>query len=204
MDFELIHFFDAPVEAVENAMFQPAYGAFLVDQTELMTRQALLSCEELSCEDERGLIRRRLLRSPRPSFDSIGPLRFPPELFEFIEDSTWDPAHRKLTFENIPTADKVAAQVDNRGEVTFSPLGAAKSQRTTRVQIKVLRLPLLVRPFTSLVEQALVREAKRMLEGEAAALRAFLATKGALQHGQQPRAQRSVQGQSASFSLVAS
>ena len=45
---------------------------------------------------------------PRPAFDRIGPKKVPAHWFEFVEESAWEKATRKLVFDNVPFTEKVA------------------------------------------------------------------------------------------------
>ena len=170
MHFEVEHVFDAPVEAVEAAMFHPGYVAFLLERSDLLT-----SHDVKWFEDDGAQIRRRVQLAPRPAFDRIGSKRVPPEWFEFVEESTWDRQGRKLSFENIPTTLKIANRVVNRGELTLEALAPGKTKRRTCGEIRLRDLPLLARPLAPLIEQVLAREAKRMFEAEARVLEAWLA-----------------------------
>lgn len=175
MHFEVEHVFDAPVEAVEAAMFNPVYAAFLIERSDVLSGQAVESIE-----DDGLHVRRRVQHAAKPSFDRIGTKKVPPEWFEFVEESTWDRGLRKLTFNNIPTTDKIASKLTNRGEVTLIEVSPGKTKRVARGEIKVHDLPLLARPFAPLVEQILAREAKRMFEAEAIVMREWLLTHGGL------------------------
>ena len=175
MNFEVEHVFDAPVEAVEAAMFHPDYPSFLIEHSDV-----LKSHELQLFEDDGLLIRRRVQHAPRPAFDRIGSKPVPAEWFEFVEDSVWDRGLRKLTFENIPTTDKIASRLINRGEVTLVAVSGGRTRRVARGEIKLHGMPLFTRPFVPLVEQMLAREAKRMLEAEALVMREWLASHGAL------------------------
>ena len=128
MHFEVEHVFNAPVEAVEAAMFHPDYPSFLIEHSDVLKSHALKSFE-----DDGLLIRRRVQHAPRPAFDRIGTKEVPAEWFEFIEDSTWDRGLRKLTFENIPVTDKIASRLINRGEVTLVSVAPAPCSATTRI-----------------------------------------------------------------------
>lgn len=169
MHFEVDHVFDAPIEVVEAAIFHPDYVGFLVEQSDLLDGVSVQLFE-----DDGAQLRRRVQLSPRPAFDRIGTKKVPPEWFVFTEQSTWIRRERRLTFENIPTAPEVARRVINRGEVTLEPLSPGKTKRLMRGEIKVHNLPLLARPLIPLIESMLVREARRMLDGEAAVLSAWL------------------------------
>ena len=173
MHFEVEHVFDAPIEEVEAAMFHPDYSSFLIEHSDVLASAALQSF------DDDGLrIRRSVQLSPRPAFDHIGSKKIPAEWFVFTEQSTWDRQSRTLAFDNIPLAHEVANRVINRGKVILEAVGASKTRRLARAEIKVQGLPLLARPFAPLIEQMLAREARRMLDGEADAMRAWLRKQG--------------------------
>lgn len=174
MHFEVEHLFDAPIEAVEAAMFHPEYNSFLLERSDLLASAALESFE-----DDGMHIRRRVHLAPRPSIDHIGSKRVDPELFAFVEDSTWDRRTRKLSFRNIPTAASVAAKVINQGEVTLLALTPERTKRVARIEIKLHSMPLLARPFTPMIEQLLSREARRLLDGEARVMSEWLASRPA-------------------------
>lgn len=170
MFFEVEHIFDAPVEAVEAAMFHPEYYAYLGAQSDVL--------EGLSPqvhEDSGDRIKRRVRYRPRPAFDHIGPKKVPPHWFEFVEESTWDKRARKLVFDNVPCAEKVARRFVNKGEIVLEVVSPQKTRRRARLELRLHNLPLMLRPFSSLAEQMLAREARKMLESEARALGAFLA-----------------------------
>jgi hypothetical protein len=174
MNFEVEHLFDAPVEAVEAAMFHPDYAAFLIEHSTVLKSHALKAFE-----DDGLHITRKVYLAPRPAFDRIGSKKVPEEWFEFVEESTWDRRDRKLSFNNVPVTDKIARKLINRGEVTLEAVAPGKTRRLARGEIKVHDLPLLARPFTGAIEQLLAKEAKRMLEAEAAVMREWLRTHGA-------------------------
>jgi Protein of unknown function (DUF2505) len=175
MNFEVEHVFDAPVEAVEAAMFHPQYASFLLERSDLLKSHALKSFE-----DDGLRITRRVLLAPRPAFDKIGSKKVPPEWFEFVEESTWDRRGRKLSFNNVPLTDKIASRLINRGEVTLEALSPGKTRRLARCEIKVHDLPLLARPFTAMIEQLLAKEARRMIEAEANVMHEWLSSHGSL------------------------
>jgi len=177
MHFEIEHIFDAPVEAVEAAMFHPEYNTFLIERSDLLTSAALKSLE-----DDGMRIRRRVQLAPRPAFDHIGTKKVEPHWFEFVEESTWDRRARKFLFENVPTTEKIRKRIINRGEVTLEAVGPGRTKRLARCEIKVQGLPLFARPFAPIIEQMLTREAKRMLDGEAQVMHEWLATR----RGSQP------------------
>lgn len=173
MNFEVEHVFDAPVEAVEAAMFHPQYPSFLLERSDLLKGHALKSFE-----DDGLHITRKVFLAPRPAFDRIGSKKVPPEWFEFVEESRWDRRERTLSVKNVPITDKIARRLINHGEIRLEPLSNGKTRRIAKCEIKVHDLPLIARPFTSMIEQLLAKEAKRMIDGEAGVMREFLATHG--------------------------
>lgn len=175
MNFEVEHVFDAPVEAVEAAMFHPQYATFLLERSDVLNQHAVRSFE-----DDGLHITRTVFLAPKPAFDKIGNRNVPPEWFELVEESTYDRRERKLSVRNVPLTDKIARRLINRGEVRLESLGNGKTRRVARCEIKVHDLPLLARPFTGMIEQLLAKEAKRMIEAEAAVMREWLSSHGSL------------------------
>lgn len=171
MFFEVEHIFDAPVEAVEAAMFHPDYYDYLREQTDVLDG---LSPE--SHEDVGDHIKRRVHYRPRPAFDHIGPKKVPPQWFEFVEQSTWDKAARKLVFANVPVTDKVARRFVNQGEIVLEQIAPGKTRRRARAELRLHNLPLMLRPLAGIAEQMIAREAKKLLENEARALHHFIAS----------------------------
>ena len=162
MYFEVEHVFDAPVEAVEAAMLDPDYPAFL------RTRHEVLSeISTQSREDDGAQLRRRIHVAPLPAFEHIGPKKVPPHWFEFIEESVWDKHQRRLVFAHVPIAEQVRSRLCTRGESVLERLADGRTRRRTSAEIQVKNLPFMLRPFSPMAEQLLGREAKRMIEGEA-------------------------------------
>jgi hypothetical protein len=175
MNFEIEHVFDAPVEAVEAAMFHPQYAAFLLERSDLLNQHAVRSFE-----DDGLHVTRKVFLAPKPAFDKIGNRKVPPEWFELVEESTYDRRERKLSVKNVPLTDKIARRLINRGEIRLESLADGKTRRVAKCEIKVHDLPLLARPFTSMIEQLLAKEARRLIEGEASVMREWLASHGSL------------------------
>jgi len=174
MFFEVEHVFEAPVEAVEAAMFHPDYYAYLLARHDVLT-----DLVPESQEDSKDRITRRVHYTPRPLFDHVGPKKIPPEWFEFVEESTWHKGERKLTFENVPCTDKVARRFSNRGEIVLEALSPTRTRRRARAELKLQNLPFMLRPLSGMVEQLIAREARRLLETEARVLRAWLSDRQA-------------------------
>jgi hypothetical protein len=151
-------------------MFHPDYYDTLGAQEDVLRGLSKQSQEE-SAEE----IRRRVHYRPRPAFDHIGPKRVPPDWFEFVEESTWDKASRKLTFDNVPVTDKVKRRLVNHGEIVLEEVSPGKTRRRARAELRLQNLPLMLRALAPLAEQMIAREAKKLLEAEARVLRSFLA-----------------------------
>ena len=67
MFFEVEHVFEAPIEAVEAAMFDPDYPAFLLSRHDVLTAVSPQTREEAE-----GLIHRKVHYTPRAVFDLTG------------------------------------------------------------------------------------------------------------------------------------
>lgn len=169
MFFEVEHEFEAPVEAVEAAMFHPDYYAYLLAHHDVLT--GLVPQTQQDSKDE---IRRKVHYTPRPVFDHVGPKKIPPEWFEFVEESTWHKRDRKLTFDNVPCTDKVARRFSNRGEIVLEAISPTRTRRRARAELKLHNLPFMLRPLSGMVEQLIAREARKLLETEARVLRQWL------------------------------
>ncbi|HEX5659034.1 MAG TPA: DUF2505 family protein [Polyangiales bacterium] len=174
MNFEIEHVFDAPVEAVEAAMFHPQYATYLLAHSDVLNQHAVRSFE-----DDGLHITRKVFIAPKPTFDKIGNKNVPPEWFELVEESTYDRSQRTLSVNNVPLTDKIAKRLINRGEVRLESLANGKTRRIAKCEIKVHDLPLLARPFTGMIEQLLAKEARRMIEAEAGVMRDYLASQSA-------------------------
>jgi hypothetical protein len=169
MYLELEHLFEAPVDAVEAAMFHPAYPAFLMAHHEILS-----GVSPQSLEDDGAHVRRRIHYAPRPAFEHFGPTKVPPHWFEFVEESIWDKQQRRMVFDHIPTQDKVRRRLTTRGEIALSALPSGQTRRLARAEIKVRNLPLMLKAFGPMAEQLLGREARRMFDVEARVLGEWL------------------------------
>jgi hypothetical protein len=170
MQFEIEHVFDAPIEAVEAAMFDPAYPAFLLEHHEVLS-----GVSPQSMEDDGARVTRRIHFAPLPAFEHIAYKKVPAHWFEFVEESVWDKRQRKLVFKHFPTEDKVAERLDTRGEVLLESLPSGQTRRRTRTEIQIKNLPFMLKAFAPVAEQMLGREAKRMFDSEARVLSQWLA-----------------------------
>jgi hypothetical protein len=170
MYFEVEHLLDASVDEIAAAMFHPDYLAFMVAHHEILT-----GAKPQTLEDSSTQIKRRVHYKARPAFDHVGFKEVPADWFEFVEQSTWDKRAHKLSFQNVPVAEKVAERFLNRGEISLEPMPSGKTRRRTKAEIKLHSLPLLVRPMAPMVEQMVAREAKRLLEIEARIMNEWVA-----------------------------
>src|SRR5438045_1748976 len=97
MKFELKHSFDAPVEAVIAAMFDPTLLDYLPKHMTTLREVASLERNE----DDRS-IRRRTRFVPEPLIKKVGPKEVPPGAMAWVEESRFDKGSRRLDFTNIP------------------------------------------------------------------------------------------------------
>lgn len=169
MYLELEHVFDAPVDAVEAAMFHPDYPAFLLAHHEVLS-----GVSPQSLEDDGAHVRRRIHYAPRPAFEHFGPTKVPPHWFEFVEESVWDKRQRRMVFDHIPTQDKVRRRLSTRGEIALSALASGQTRRLARAEIRVSNLPFVLKAFAPMAEQLLVKEARRIFDVEARVLGEWL------------------------------
>jgi hypothetical protein len=169
MYFQVEHFFEAPVEAVEAAMLHPDYPAFLRAHHAVLT-----GISPQSREDDGAQLKRRIHYAPLPVFEQIGPKKVPAHWFEFIEESVWDRDQRKLVFDHFPIAEQVRSRLKTHGESVLERVAGERTRRRTSAEIQVQNLPFMLKPFSPVAEQLLSREAKRMIEGEARVLAEWL------------------------------
>jgi hypothetical protein len=169
MKFELKHTFDAPVDAVIAAMFDPALFAHL--KKNMSTMRDIQAVERT---EDGSTIRRRTRYTPEPLIKHIGPKEVPPGAMAFIEDSRFDKQARRLEFENIPDMQTLRKLLVNKGTITFRDLGGGRSERTVsgELTVKVFLLG-------KIAERIIYGEAEKILNEEARALASFLATRKA-------------------------
>src|SRR5215813_6262788 len=165
MNFSLKHIFDAPVESVIAAMFDPALFDHL--KKNMSTMQDIQPVERTEDETQ---IRRRTRYVPVPLIKRIGPKEVPPGAMAFIEDSRFEKRGRRLDFENIPDVGTLRKLLVNKGTITFRDAGGGRTERTVagELHVKVFLLG-------KIAEKLIYSEAEKILNEEARALASFLA-----------------------------
>src|SRR5262245_12852179 len=98
MKFELKHTFDAPVDKVVMAMFDPT----LFEHLQANMRRTMQKIEPIDRNEDAESIRRRTRYTPVPLIERIGPKKVPPGAMAFVEESRFDKRARRLDFDNIP------------------------------------------------------------------------------------------------------
>jgi hypothetical protein len=169
MKFELKHTFDAPLDAVVAAMFDPA----LFEHLKQNMKSTMVDIQPIERKEDDGAVRRRTRYVPVPLIRRVGPKEVPPGAMAFIEDSTFDKRQRRLSFENIPDMGTLRKLLVNKGTITFRDLGS-RTERTVagELNVKVFLLG-------KIAERLIYGEAEKILNDEARALSSFLATRKA-------------------------
>jgi hypothetical protein len=165
MKFEVSHTFDADIDAVEKAIFDPALPAFLLKEMKLVT-----IIEPLDRQEDASSIRRKTKYQPVPLIKKIGPKEVPPHWMAWIEESTYDRRARRMDFVNIPTTEKIRNLLENKGSLTLTAAGPGKTKRTMNGELKVK-----VFLLGKIAEGMIYKQAAQILDEEAAALRKFIA-----------------------------
>ncbi|MCA9521632.1 MAG: DUF2505 family protein [Myxococcales bacterium] len=168
MKFEITHTFDADVETVLTAMYDPALHEFL---TKEMT--TINEIEQLEKNDEGSRVVRRVRYMPKPLIQKIGPKEIPPRWMEWVEESTLDRGAKTVTFQNRPTTQKIANLLVNQGTMQFRSKGA-KTERVLKGELKVK-----VFLLGKIAEKFIYNQASRILEEEARALNKFIQSRSA-------------------------
>jgi len=171
MRFETRHTFDVPREKFVAAMFHEDYPKFLLEK-----HPVLLELEPKEKAETDRDIKRKVRYRPKPVIKSIGPKTVPPEWFAFIEESTYDKAAFRMTFQNVPTTGKISRMLINKGTITLREVGG-RTERTVEGDIK-LDLPFLLKPLALIGEKIIQSEGLKILDGEADVMRQFLKTHG--------------------------
>lgn len=168
MRFEMKHVFDFPRADIETALLDNAYLQFLLEQ-----HGVLLEVEPQERTESATEIRRKVRYRPEPVIKSIGPKTVPPEWFAFIEESTFDKQSHRLSFANVPTAQRIQRMMINKGTITLRELGPNKTERVLEGELK-LDLPFLLKPLAPIGERIIHAEAVKLLDAEARVLKDWL------------------------------
>ena len=126
MKFELKHSFDASVDAVLDAMIDPAYPEFMKSHMKLMS-----DIKPIDRKQEGDRLSWRIRCVPVPMIKRVGPKEVPPEALAFVQESTIDRAARRITFKNVAEHRQVLKHLENSGSFTFRDVGG-RTERTTR------------------------------------------------------------------------
>lgn len=166
MKFEITHTFDADVETVLAAMYDPALHEFL---TKEMT--TINEIEQLETHDQGARVQRRVRYMPKPLIQKIGPKEIPPRWMEWVEESTLDRSAQTVSFKNKPTTQKIANLLVNEGTMQFRAKGA-KTERVLKGELNVK-----VFLLGKIAEKFIYNQAARILDEEARALNKFIQTR---------------------------
>ena len=172
MKFELKHTFDAPVDAVMDAMSDPAFPDFMKSHMKLMSdikpidrkeeggRLVVAAALRAGADDQEGRARRkcrpRRWRSCR-SRRSIAPP-------SASTSRTW------------PSIRKVLKHLENSGSFSFRDVGG-RTERTITGELKVTNLPFLLKPLGGIAERIIYSNAEDLLNEEAKVFGEFLKTR---------------------------
>jgi hypothetical protein len=162
MHFELKHTFDASIDQVVEAMFDPTLADYLKSHMKLIR-----DVRPMERKEEGNLVRRKVRYVPVPFIESVGPKKIPPETLAFVEESTFDRAAKKVTFKNIGEHERVRKHLENGGTISFRDLGNGKTERTIEGELKVTNLPFLLRPLGAIAERIIRSNAENLLNEEA-------------------------------------
>ena len=108
MRFELKHTFDAPVDAVIEAMTDPTFPAFMKQHMKMMS-----DIQSVDRKEATGRLDWKLRCVPIPIIKKVGPKEVPPEALAFIQESSLDRAGRALSFKNVAEHPKVRKHLEN-------------------------------------------------------------------------------------------
>ena len=173
MKFELKHTFDAPVDAVMDAMSDPAFPDFMKSHMKLMS-----DIKPIDRKEEGGRLSWRLRCVPVPMIKKVGPKEVPPEALAFVQESTIDRTAKRINFKNVAEHPKVLKHLENSGTFSFRDLGG-KTERTITGELKVTNLPFLLKPLGGIAERIIYSNAEDLLNEEAKVFGEFLKTRGA-------------------------
>jgi len=168
MRFEARQRINGSVDEVERALLDDRYTDFL-----LKHHGVLLEAKVLEKKDEGTRIRRRVRYLPRPVIQSIGPKTVPPEWFAFVETSTYDKGRKELSFQNVPTSNKINSMLVNTGTLRLKDAGGGQTERTLDGEI-TLKLPFLLKPLAMIGERIIQGEGMKILDAEVPVLNRFI------------------------------
>jgi hypothetical protein len=168
MRFELKHTFDASVDAVIDAMADPAFPEFMKTHMKTMT-----DIKPVDRKEQGGRLEWRLRCVPEPIIKSVGPKEVPPEALAFVQESTLDRSAKRVSFKNIAEHPKVNKHLENSGTFTFRDVGG-RTERTCSGELKVVGLPFLLKMLAPIAERLIYSEAEKLLQEESRVFGEFL------------------------------
>jgi len=171
MKFELKHTFDAPVDAVIEAMTDPAFPDFMKSHMKLMS-----DIKPVERKEAGERLSWKLRCVPVPMIKKVGPKEVPPEALAFVQESTVDRAGRRIDFKNVAEHPKVNKHLENSGSFTFRDVGG-KTERTIGGELKVVGLPFLLKPLAGVAERLIYSNAENLLNEEAKVFGEFLSSR---------------------------
>jgi hypothetical protein len=171
MKFELKHTFDASVDAVMDAMTDPAFPDFMKSHMKLMS-----DIKPVDRKETGGRLSWKLRCVPVPMIKKVGPKEVPPEALAFVQESTIDRAAKRIDFKNIAEHPKVNKHLENSGSFSFRDLGG-RTERTIAGELKVVGLPFLLKPLAPIAERLIYSNAENLLNEEAQVFGEFLKTR---------------------------
>ena len=131
------------------------------------------SAQSAMITDDCGKVKRKVRYLPKPVIRSIGPKEVPPEWFAFVESSTYDRAKKELTFQNVPTSEKISKMLVNTGVLRLRDAGG-QTERVMDGEIS-LKLPFLLKPLAMIGEKIIQGEGLKILDAEVPVLNQFIA-----------------------------
>lgn len=168
MKFEYIHEFNAPVETMVRLMTHPEINRLMSERM-----STIIGTETQSREDKGTVVERKVLYRPVPMIKSVGPITVEPRWMEWVEDSTFDLAKAEGRFVNTPNVARIAAQMENRGQVRFvATARGCKRILSGELKVKVFMLG-------KIAERIISKNAEKIVNEEASLL-ADLAASGEL------------------------
>lgn len=173
MKFEIKHTFDAPVDAVMEAMSDPAFPDFMKSHMKLMS-----DIRPIDRKEEGGRLSWRLRCVPVPMIKKVGPKEVPPEALAFVQESTIDRAAKRINYKNVAEHPKVLKHLESSGSFSFRDIGG-KTERTISGELKVTNLPFLLKPLGGIAERIIYSNAEDLLNEEAKVFGEFLKTRSA-------------------------
>jgi hypothetical protein len=168
MKFELKHTFDAPVDAVIEAMSDPAFPDFMKSHMKLMS-----DIKPIERKEEGGRLSWKLRCVPVPMIKRVGPKEVPPEALAFVQESTIDRAAKRINYKNIAEHPQVLKHLESSGSFSFRDLGG-RTERVITGELKVTNLPFLLKPLGGIAERLIYSNAENLLNEEAKVFGEFL------------------------------